>query len=174
MVITASFSHIEKILDVLKFRDSWYGCQNLLNNMLSTSTYVQEVSSTSCNSLPGNRLIWAFEIDWIKGTSEYLNDPCCYYLLGWNITCVPRKINVTVAVNEVNQDLVNAQCSNADCVTSFLQVPLSIYGNSKIKGLLSLGFQYRSLRCISARFGDLPFSTSTTFSLLQKSSFFSQ
>ena len=62
----------------------------------------------------------------ISGTEAYDNDPCCNYLTGWNITCIPRLINSTFSVSSVNQGLVNDQCANPDCVGSFLEVPWAL------------------------------------------------
>jgi hypothetical protein len=56
------------VLDALQFEDAWYGCQNLLSEMMEVSETYQLQNSTTCIEYPG--------------TPAYDADPCCNYLTG--------------------------------------------------------------------------------------------
>ena len=86
------------MLDSNRYKDPWFACQQLLDNLITTSTQIISEVSTSCSAYPRS--------------IEYNEDPCCNYLTDWAMVCVPRPVNVSRLKSEVNSALVRQQCSN--------------------------------------------------------------
>ena len=43
-------------VDLLKFKDGWNGCAQLLSQLLTSSTIIQKVNSTDCVAIPGKTI----------------------------------------------------------------------------------------------------------------------
>lgn len=99
---------LQYLLGAIQYLDSYFYCQKYTNSFLKYSETEYNLDSVGCSL--------QFKTD------AWQEDPCCWTLKRWNDTCYPHLVDTYDTIyGDLNQDMVNSNCANPECTSSYLE-----------------------------------------------------